>query len=528
MNNYGLSTVQARKRLVEKVLEMLHRRHSDEILLSNAWGQQPVATLMIVISAFVIVVLGEVQEGVILLGSAGMYVGLNRLQYRRRRTEVLERVQISLEGILNQQETDRNDHRTDRIILSPSPSFIAVYRDECWQRIPMNVLVTGDVIALVSGDRAPGDAELLFHARKLNVKRGQVVPKMAAMSCTIPKSLATFNPELLLNLCGDMKIFKMTDTPVVADVEQALSKMSKRPKPLVQKMMSNGYILAQYTGAIFVLCTFFISVIRRLGFGIVDIGFWDAILRAPLHVLLCFLPMSAPLTLLIGEAIATARSMALVEAILRDRDESKKKDIEFYDLDIEERAQLRLKSKSKPEFWRTMEYFITTLRYRLVPTIHAHRKIQKATSTGKFDGLEPIPYLSSRMLERLGAVTMLCCIDDDVLCESQKCVDEIFLLKDDLNATTVVLDVHRDLSSPTGLKFENPHWKQHLNSLKPIGLNLLVNNPSHTREHYERISKYLSRDDVEYKGNIANQIKYKLASHVRQLPPPQHLVNLSR
>lgn len=38
-----------------------------------------------------------------------------------------------------------------------------------------------------------------------------------------------------------------------------------------------------------------------------------------------------------------------------------------------------------------------------------------------------------------------------------------------------VLDLTHDHSSPFRLQFDDPSWKQHLNSLKPLGLAILLN-----------------------------------------------------
>jgi hypothetical protein len=41
-----------------------------------------------------------------------------------------------------------------------------------------------------------------------------------------------------------------------------------------------------------------------------------------------------------------------------------------------------------------------------------------------------VPLARSRLLEVLGAVTMVCFVDDDVICEGYSVTEEIFLLMD--------------------------------------------------------------------------------------------------
>jgi hypothetical protein len=84
----------------------------------------------------------------------------------------------------------------------------------------------------------------------------------------------------------------------------------------------------------------------------------------------------------------------------------------------------------------------------------------------------------------------VCFVDDDIVCEGFSVSEEVYLLnhteKTPTNpevccapillrltvkqkASGVVLDLH---ASPqlTGTRFENPDWRRHLPSLKPIGL----------------------------------------------------------
>jgi hypothetical protein len=124
----------------------------------------------------------------------------------------------------------------------------------------------------------------------------------------------------------------------------------------------------------------------------------------------------------------------------------------------------------------------------------------------------PIPMARTRILEVLGAVTMVCFVDDDVICENYSVTEEIFLLMDDhqsnqtgspkkaspqatnvqasdegggaaesdarvkpkqANVKGIVLDLHANPEA-TGSRFENPQWWRYLPSLKPLGLNAML------------------------------------------------------
>ena len=89
--------------------------------------------------------------------------------------------------------------------------------------------------------------------------------------------------------------------------------------------------------------------------------------------------------------------------------------------------------------------------------------------------LLPIPMSKLRLLEVLGSVTMVCFIDDDIICEDFSVTEEIFLLQSsgDSEVKTKVLDLHANPEAK-GSRFENPQWFTYLPSLKPIGLNAVL------------------------------------------------------
>lgn len=66
----------------------------------------------------------------------------------------------------------------------------------------------------------------------------------------------------------------------------------------------------------------------------------------------------------------------------------------------------------------------------------------------------------------------------------------------DYNSTQTVaevLDLTHDRLSPFRLHFDDPTWKQHLNSLKPLGLEILLNTCNMaTQEHYTQFCSHVT------------------------------------
>lgn len=58
-------------------------------------------------------------------------------------------------------------------------------------------------------------------------------------------------------------------------------------------------------------------------------------------------------------------------------------------------------------------------------------------------------------------------------------------LTDISHSMAEVLDLTHDHALPFRLQFDDPSWRQHLNSLKPLGLAILLNTCNmETQEHY--------------------------------------------
>ena len=144
-------------------------------------------------------------------------------------------------------------------------------------------------------------------------------------------------------------------------------------------------------------------------------------------------------------------------------------DGDFDDDDLDERAEeLAEEASHRIQFQRQLKYALHILCSRL--------GLQEGWRHSNND-LLPVPMSKMRLLETLGAVTMVCFVDDDVICESFSVTEEVFLLQSSGHSysdiKTKVLDLHANPEA-RGSRFENPQWFTYLPSLKPIGLNAIL------------------------------------------------------
>lgn len=102
---------------------------------------------------------------------------------------------------------------------------------------------------------------------------------------------------------------------------------------------------------------------------------------------------------------------------------------------------------------------------------------RKAAGGGSSSRILPIPLARARIVERLGAVTMVTVVDDEMVCESSV-PEELFLLKskEEQSSThdTPPSTILRTMHDAGQVHFEDPHWWQHLASLKPLGFACLA------------------------------------------------------
>jgi hypothetical protein len=118
---------------------------------------------------------------------------------------------------------------------------------------------------------------------------------------------------------------------------------------------------------------------------------------------------------------------------------------EFLDEDIDERAEeIADEVNTKVHWYRYFFYMFRTIQHRLLLVFSATTTTTTSISSSSNGGVGvvghdddqyylPIPLASTRLLEVLGAITMVCFIDDDVICEGYSVTEEIFLLMDNHN-----------------------------------------------------------------------------------------------
>lgn len=126
-----------------------------------------------------------------------------------------------------------------------------------------------------------------------------------------------------------------------------------------------------------------------------------------------------------------------------------------------------------------------------------------------FIGREETLHRSQKLLHVLATVTALCCVDKKgVLSWPNPTADKVFFLKSTVHPVTrkrevkqEILDVTHDNRNAFELHFDDPSWESNMSSLKPIGLNILLNNCNYrTRATYSSFHRHIA-NELQTKAN---------------------------
>ena len=386
------------------------------------------------------------------------------------------------------------------------------------------------------------------------------------------------NSTELLSLSGDIRCFCMAETPIKYFCEDLFSEetvneklMNKgtraytpvqeinpsgiKAKPSQESFIRSLFFTILQEGMRIFLLAFAIYVI----FAIVRLSLlpsartdWAHTVAIPISLIFLFsFPIGLPFFLLLAESFSMASLLAMTEIILNDKsqkpslitnpsvqkeydrergysvgesnlassaDEDLSQD-EFHDEDIDERAEEIADEVSMKILWsRWLRYVLRVLEKRLgialLSAIFSPKSYVRP--------LLPIPMARVRLLEILGAVTMVCFVDDDIICEGYSVAEEIFLLMNHDNeeerggdgAKGTVLDLHANPEA-TGSRFEDPLWWKYLPSLKPLGLAALTTHSPIAPS----ISETISTDH--------KKIEVALVNHIRRTMPLEALRELA-
>ncbi|XP_015590634.1 transmembrane protein 94 isoform X3 [Cephus cinctus] len=452
-------------------------------------------------------------EGLIVCCLVALNFTLVVLDNKLRHKEIPQRVRVLLKQIevaksVCNWEPENYPHLCSP--LSPCLTLQWTYRDGHVVNLPWALLVAGDIIVIKPGQQIPG------YCIPYDDPDGPVLHAREVYSPPVHTAHEIFSsPQARTPLKN--KIYKLQETPYLINLRMALDQALDRPVTYHNRERHLVMIcsIEQLAYPILLIVVLVVNLLRYLYLTeYVGVGHWTEIfLLQPIAVTLPLLPLIFPTCWIVLNCFGMARFKALFKLY-----QSSKK-MQF--LDPFEDADIS--GPTHPEVvynWSELkEYFFDILF-----------------------GRERMMSRSANILHVLGSVTALCCVDKKgILSWPNPTAEKVFFLRnasamsrasstvslekqsdtatqneqakpeshrttyvhhDMSHSVAEVLDLTHDHALPFKLQFDDHAWRLHLNSLKPLGLAILLNTCNmDTQEHYTQFCCHVTCEAL-YNENL--------------------------
>lgn len=429
----------------------------------------PLALFPILITIYVIISLFisfYYISGIILLGILCLSIFIVNREDCLRRTEIYRKIKIVLDeialGVILCKDWTHQNYPHLCSPLSPCVTLQWTYRDGEIVNLPWALLVRGDFIVMRPGQIAPGACYEVN--RKKKFKCGETYGLCIPMEPPVRPTARSPLPDL---------ICIMDCTPYLENLRTSLNCFYKRPETIYnqQRHLLITRCIQQWGSIVIIIVTVgaaflhFFETLFEMKQPLTKI---ELFFELPASALLPILPLIFPMMWIFLNLWGTAQLETLLSIpqpiVHSDFEKSFQEDLDTPTFDWEH-ASLPVK-----------QIFFNWL--------------------GLLNGSSELLGRSSNVVQVFGSVTAFCCIDKKgILSWPNPTAEKVFFLRDsadltseksddsslDSDSTTTaksgtiaeVLDLTHDQHSPFKLEFDDHEWKNHINSLKPLGLRFI-------------------------------------------------------
>lgn len=468
----GLTTADALKRLHDDITETL-KNHEEKKRENSSKQNEILPNYSIFITLLVIV--GLIYTSFLLTAAVVLLILLLNATFvfreeKLRRTELLRKTQLILEdiklGITLSKDWKSINYPHLCSPLSPCISLVWTYRDNVLVNLPTALLVRGDKVVMRLGSNAPGDC------REVNPKTSK--PKTFKLGEIYGLNTTYSDPPskpIAVQPLPDI-ICEMEHTPFLENLKLSLDKFLDRPPTIHDRqrhILINHYMQTYIfiLSLIVIFCTITLRAFDSYYIkGKVKHKTWDQIgVLNCVSAMIPLLPLIFPLIWINLHHWGSARLETL--------------------LSIPQPLMQMEKAKSSQEM---MTPTSGELDLPIIP-----RKQVWMNYMRLLNGSCEMLSRSTNIIQVLGSISAFCCVDKKgILSWPNPTPEKVFFLRDStestsksssmsslnsnasdqnkLGVTAEVLDVTHDQNSPFKLEFDDHEWKEHLNSLKPLGL----------------------------------------------------------
>ncbi|KAI7850621.1 hypothetical protein BDC45DRAFT_518069 [Circinella umbellata] len=417
---------------------------------------------------------GALVEALLVLAMVAWNGYLYHREQKMTLYEMTNRAATIIEAL---ERSGMNMVQDTRIPFIPSMSVARVVRDGVVRIFPVNLLVEGDVVEMLYGDVAPGRMKYIHKPTTGSVNDLSNIEQLQQQNDTSSKEEGAYPLETREYYLAKDQVFKpsffgippptglleeylrargrhqfiLLETPLEKNMRVALA--PKRPDTVLT-------VEARVLEKIFYRYIVWIVIGVELMINLLRFGLRDKLVNEfptdqllelvsamPFYSILPLLPFCLPSLWLVARSFGNAQLLILFEALQISKTEYEDDD-EVDEFDTEAPPPTKDVELSPNVVW---DRFCSLLI--------------------KWDRLSLTR--STNLLESLGSTTVICSLDrEGTIANPFPTVEQLmFPDKDDIR----YLDVEDDSDEELGLKFEDNDWEQYIPSLKPVGLNFMLN-----------------------------------------------------
>ncbi|RKP25346.1 hypothetical protein SYNPS1DRAFT_28921 [Syncephalis pseudoplumigaleata] len=368
-------------------------------------------------------------------------------------TEMLRRAQL-LVGKLSKRQLQYNE--TSHIPDMPSIRMVRVVREGRHRRLFTNLLAKGDVVELALGEQAPADARWIAD------------DAAAASTSTAEPFVLTRHTRFLPTdaMAADPTrthyAFELLSTPFAQTLHDML--VRERPRSSFEGELSRMRLLWQRAICVVFVLAIFVVTLRFILLDIVELGRRDRVFEAYIQVVLVLMPMlpMGIITLIhLCRLCATARLITLFELLQASKSA------------FEESEEVDEFDEEAPPPTKDVHVKLAALCLKMFSLLrgkeqhHLTRSVDIIASLGNMTGVCALDREGTLCAERIGKLIHVPVNDQTVPTLNQ-------LLVPNADDDMVMLDVE-EAEATDHVHFEDAAWQDYLPTLKPLGLNFILN-----------------------------------------------------
>ncbi|XP_026481591.1 LOW QUALITY PROTEIN: transmembrane protein 94 [Ctenocephalides felis] len=389
---------------------------------------------------------------------------------------------------------------------SPCLTLQWTYRDGMVINLPWALLVQGDILVLRPGQVIPGSCSaLLTTDEPKHLQAGDVYgPNANEEVLSTPK----------LRLPMKNKLYMLEETPYLNNIRIALNKSLERPNSLhdSQRYLLVTVILHYSCLTVLLILALLFGFLRYTEMiefywenSLYSLSVNDLFFTAPLTVVVPLMPTVFPAVWIFLNCLGIARLKSFLDICL-DNNKVIPNNSEYLLEQAVNKATFPFGEK--------------------IPVCNVVNYMK-----GLLSGSDCFMFRTTNIVHVLGTVTALCCVDKKgILSWPNPTAEKLFffrtaadktlnsskssLISKDTELDTKdkkliataahlskptpisvpeVLDITHDRTSPFKLQFDDQSWNQHINSLKPLGLSILLNTCNQmTQEHFYQFCNHIT------------------------------------